>query len=335
MAYRRERNSSIREMYEERLMGRSLHTLYPRMVNAVDRRPHFNRQEDDYTREADYGRVGGGYQGDDQRAYQGERASYSGERRGGPPYRREDPYFYYRGSGEEPPSARAAEFRNSSKVSSQPSIRSQRAPPPRPYLNAPFRGDDNVKRSSVNPDRSESLKRKAPCPSSREQSPSKKDVPPNSHTHSSRSYSPECGKNSHSPPPPKKIAIQQEKERPPSNCASEPQDASPHSSVLTTKEEMPGAAVEQGVEKTEDAEQTPEARRAHAIANKALEIEKLYRQDCETFGMVVKMLIDKQPTLQNQLQMALKENLTEIKERCLEDLRHFISEVNVVLKSDQ
>ncbi|KAL7858033.1 hypothetical protein AOLI_G00181350 [Acnodon oligacanthus] len=338
MAYRRER--SIRELYEERIKGRSQQVPYQRTVSLVDRRPVHSWTEEDYDREGDYnyGHGRGGYHGDDRRGYYGEREQYSGEKRGGPHYRRQDPYFYYRGSTEEPPGARQAELRNN-RVSSQP--RGQRLPPPRPLLSVPRRGDDSVMNGTVNPDRGderESLKRKASFPPAREQSPPKREVPLPSRSRSSRSCSPECSKTSSSPPLPKKTAVQQEKERPPNHHTGESQDGSPLSSVLATKqEEKPGTEVEpcEETEFKEDDGQSLEVRRAHVIANKALEIEKLYRQDCETFGMVVKMLIAKQPTLEKQLQTALKENLAEIKERCLEDLRHFISEVNVVLKSDQ
>lgn len=47
------------------------------------------------------------------------------------------------------------------------------------------------------------------------------------------------------------------------------------------------------------------------------------------------MLIAKKPTLEGQLHAVLKENLIEIKKVCLEDLHHFISEVNIMFKSDQ
>ncbi|XP_067292805.1 uncharacterized protein [Pseudorasbora parva] len=59
---------------------------------------------------------------------------------------------------------------------------------------------------------------------------------------------------------------------------------------------------------------------------------KLYKQDCETLGMVVKMLISKDPTLELKLLTALKNSLVDIRERCLENLNQFISEVNVLLK---
>lgn len=62
---------------------------------------------------------------------------------------------------------------------------------------------------------------------------------------------------------------------------------------------------------------------------------QVYRQDCETFGMVVKMLVAKDPSLEKHLQNPLKENLGEIRERCLEDLRHFISELDEVVRQPE
>ncbi|NWH63288.1 PPHLN protein, partial [Geococcyx californianus] len=66
--------------------------------------------------------------------------------------------------------------------------------------------------------------------------------------------------------------------------------------------------------------------RSKAIATKTKEIEQVYRQDCETFGMVVKMLIDKDPSLEKSIQFALRQNLQEIGERCIEELKHFIAQ---------
>ncbi|KAL6035407.1 hypothetical protein STEG23_036431 [Scotinomys teguina] len=66
--------------------------------------------------------------------------------------------------------------------------------------------------------------------------------------------------------------------------------------------------------------------RSKAIASKTKEIEQVYRQDCETFGMVVKMLIEKDPSLEKSIQFALRQNLHEIGERCVEELKHFITE---------
>ncbi|XP_025906063.1 periphilin-1 isoform X2 [Nothoprocta perdicaria] len=66
--------------------------------------------------------------------------------------------------------------------------------------------------------------------------------------------------------------------------------------------------------------------RSKAIAAKTKEIEQVYRQDCETFGMVVKMLIDKDPALEKPVQFALRQNLHEIGERCIEELKLFIAQ---------
>ncbi|KAG7240729.1 hypothetical protein INR49_026618 [Caranx melampygus] len=97
----------------------------------------------------------------------------------------------------------------------------------------------------------------------------------------------------------------------------------------TEKEEPLLAPVVEEIQKSTDNFQE---RRALAIAAKAQEIEKVYRQDCETFGMVVKMLVAKDPNLEKQLQVPLRENLGEIRERCLEDLKHFISELDEVIR---
>ncbi|XP_040199812.1 periphilin-1 isoform X4 [Rana temporaria] len=70
----------------------------------------------------------------------------------------------------------------------------------------------------------------------------------------------------------------------------------------------------------------PVGNRSKAIAAKTKEIEEVYRQDCETFGMVVKMLIDKDPSLEKQVQFALRQNLSEIGERCIEELKLYIAE---------
>lgn len=73
-------------------------------------------------------------------------------------------------------------------------------------------------------------------------------------------------------------------------------------------------------------ESAPLNNRTRAIASKTKEIEEVYRQDCETFGMVVKMLIDKDPSLEKQIQFALRQNLSEIGERCIEELKVYITD---------
>lgn len=66
--------------------------------------------------------------------------------------------------------------------------------------------------------------------------------------------------------------------------------------------------------------------RLKVIASKTKEIEQAYHQDCETFGIVVKMLIEKDTSLEKPVQFALRQNLHEISERCAIELKHFIAE---------
>ncbi|XP_053437184.1 periphilin-1-like [Nycticebus coucang] len=84
----------------------------------------------------------------------------------------------------------------------------------------------------------------------------------------------------------------------------------------------PEANAAYGIEFYEDAL----TRRSKAIALKAKEIEQAYRQDCETFWRVVKMLIEKDPSLEKPIQFALRQNLHEIGEQHFEELNHFIAE---------
>ncbi|XP_013204324.1 periphilin-1 isoform X5 [Microtus ochrogaster] len=87
--------------------------------------------------------------------------------------------------------------------------------------------------------------------------------------------------------------------------------------------EEPESNTTDGTELYEDSQLSS---RSKAIASKTKEIEQVYRQDCETFGMVVKMLIEKDPSLEKSIQFALRQNLHEIGERCVEELKHFITE---------
>jgi hypothetical protein len=48
--------------------------------------------------------------------------------------------------------------------------------------------------------------------------------------------------------------------------------------------------------------------------------------------MVVKMLVAKDANLEKQLQTPLRENLGEIRERCLDDLKHFITDLDQVIE---
>ncbi|MBN3323405.1 PPHLN protein, partial [Atractosteus spatula] len=53
---------------------------------------------------------------------------------------------------------------------------------------------------------------------------------------------------------------------------------------------------------------------------------QVYRQDCDTFGIVAKMLIAKDPSLEQSIQSSLQANLKEIGQRCVEAMQNFIDE---------
>ncbi|XP_072538286.1 uncharacterized protein [Salminus brasiliensis] len=71
---------------------------------------------------------------------------------------------------------------------------------------------------------------------------------------------------------------------------------------------------------------TRAAARNRAIQRKREEIEEVYRRDCDTFGVVVKMLVAKDPSLERPIQTSLRENLREIGVRCVEAMEQFIQE---------
>ncbi|XP_042544066.1 periphilin-1-like [Dipodomys spectabilis] len=100
------------------------------------------------------------------------------------------------------------------------------------------------------------------------------------------------------------------------------------SSALPSSKRVPDTPLvieqlEETVSNTNDAQLDS---RSKAIASKMKEIERVYRQDCETFGVVVKMLIAKDPSLEQTIQFALRQNLQDIGKRCIEELKHFIAE---------
>ncbi|XP_057557045.1 periphilin-1 isoform X4 [Hippopotamus amphibius kiboko] len=100
-------------------------------------------------------------------------------------------------------------------------------------------------------------------------------------------------------------------------------EAGPTAPLFIDQPEEPESNATDGIDLFEDSQLTS---RSKAIASKTKEIEQVYRQDCETFGMVVKMLIEKDPSLEKSIQFALRQNLHEIGERCVEELKHFIAE---------
>ncbi|XP_016123498.1 periphilin-1-like isoform X1 [Sinocyclocheilus grahami] len=361
MAFRRDRN--IRDFYEERFPPERVGP-YPRGAHG-NRRPPFGRPDEDYSRgfECDGSRfypngAPRNYHGEGQRGYHGDsHHSFSNDHRGGPPGRRQKDFPYYRGQREEPRGGRQIDIRPSNRAGPPPNARVQGAYPPARSLPtvAPDAGDDTLIQAIMNLDKGEerdNLRRKAPFPPVRERSPTRRDVPPSPHSRSgssisSRSYSPERGKVHPFPPQQGKRYEEPfgpgrgpDRERPPGPSVSASRDGSPHSSVSATKEdtttvEGPPDEVPPTVDEASSIMDDFQERRAQAVTAKAREIEKVYRQDCETFGMVVKMLVAKEPSLEKHLQNPLKDNLIEIRERCLEDLRNFIAELDEVVRQPE
>ncbi|XP_030638389.1 periphilin-1 [Chanos chanos] len=361
MTFRRDR--SFRDIPEERFPPeRTL--LYPRSAAAERRPAAFGRPDDEYGRGFEYdgprfypNGAPRSYHGEDQRGYHGDGLHFVNEHRGGPPARRDD-YPYFRGPRDEPHTARQMDFRTSSRTGPPPGVRVQGSyPPPRPLSSmGPDPGDDTVMQAILSLDRGEdrdALRRKGTFPPLRDRSPPpRRDVPPSPHSRSgssvsSRGYSPERGKaHSYQPPQSKRYeepygpSRAQERDRQPGPSVSASRDGSPHSSVSASKDEGPviDGPPDEALPVPEEASSVMDdfhERRAQAIAAKAREIEKVYRQDCETFGMVVKMLVAKEPSLEKHLQAPLRENLSEIRERCLDDLRHFISELDEVVRQPE
>lgn len=68
------------------------------------------------------------------------------------------------------------------------------------------------------------------------------------------------------------------------------------------------------------------AARDRAIQNKRREIDQVYYQECEMFGLVVKMLIAKDPSLEIPIQASLQQNLRDIGARCVKAMEKFIED---------
>nr|XP_015823734.2 periphilin-1 isoform X2 [Nothobranchius furzeri] len=68
------------------------------------------------------------------------------------------------------------------------------------------------------------------------------------------------------------------------------------------------------------------AARDRAIQQKRREIDEVYYQECEMFGLVAKMLIAKDPALERPIQSSLQENLRDIGKRCVEAMEKFIED---------
>ncbi|XP_030197275.1 periphilin-1 isoform X2 [Gadus morhua] len=354
MTYRRER--STRDVYEERFIPDRAMT-YPRAPGGGggERRGPFGRPDEDYGRGGGGGSGGGGgrgggaggyeyegapryfpngggprsYHAEEQRGYHGDgrgNPHFPAERRAGPPARREE--YPYRVPREDPHPPRTSEFGAEDRESYRrkaapfPPIR-ERSPPRRTELpRSPHsRSGSSVSSRSYSPERAKAL------PFTPQQG--KAVDAPEGHAvdhlwgahfplHSGHDGLDKVPGLSRDVSPQSTPSIKEE---------VHPVEAEREEPVVVL---APVAPLEE-IHKGQAAEDFQE-RRAHAISAKALDIEKVYRQDCETFGMVVKMLVAKDPNLEKQLQVPLRENLGEIRERCLEDLKHFISELDEAVR---
>ncbi|XP_028276822.1 periphilin-1 isoform X3 [Parambassis ranga] len=368
MTYRRER--SMRDVYDERFLTERS-APYPRAAGAMERRGPFGRPEDDYGRggyEYEGGPRfypnGGGPRGyhEDQRGYHGDGVHFPAERRVMPPSRRED--YPYRVPREEPHSGRPMEF--GARAPPPHSVRSQGIyPAPR---SLPESGEDTLVQAILNLDRGEDRdhyrRKAAPFPPLRERSPVRREVARSPHSRSgssvsSRGYSPDRakslpfssqqGKSVDGPEGHAGVAEhlwgalfpQQSGHDSLDKIPGLSREGSPHSATSNKEENHPPEVDKEDplvalvIEESQKSTDNFQEQRAQAIAAKAQEIEKVYRQDCETFGMVVKMLVAKDPNLEKQLQVPLRENLGEIRERCLEDLKHFINELDAVVQQPE
>ncbi|XP_034390800.1 periphilin-1-like [Cyclopterus lumpus] len=346
MAYQRGQNS-IREVYEEHFSSMdSREVTVHRVVNIVDRRSPIPRSHVEFDRGFNNEQWYGGPRNyHDTREFHGENSyppndrRYSDDNSHGNFHRnvsqkegpypqqsygrddlrhqlasrsRSDPYFRSRGRVSGPP-----------RRNSPSAVVKQDRSPGRREAHPPVRSGSNTSNRSFSPDREKGF---AYQPAQERHKPSGPRIPsPRStveeppHSSGSSKANPAFeGNSNHDGSSKKHVA-----EKTPASGEE-------------TKEAEEAEEVEEEVAASMEPKLTPEqdfkARRSEAIKAKALEIEKHYRKDCETFRTVVKMLVAKEPSLDKLLQGPLDENLLEINERCLDALRHFVKELDEVLK---
>ncbi|XP_074870595.1 periphilin-1 isoform X3 [Carettochelys insculpta] len=314
---------------------------YHRVVNVAPKKPPLldRPSEGSYSRYDDYGHV-------DYRDYE-EGRSFAHERRSGPPHRGDDPG--YRWPREDYPVSRQAEYRDIRDGFRRKSFY------PSHYLRerSPHKRDSPFCRESPVSRRDSPHSRSGSSVSSRSYSPER-----------SKAYSFHQSQHSRSKERPSAQSLKTSRDTSPSGSTAVPSSKVLDKSSRLSEKELADAASKWAAEKSEKADESnlPEIAeydagssaplyveqaeetetnitdstemyednqllgRSKAIATKTKEIEQVYRQDCETFGMVVKMLIDKDPSLEKSIQFALRQNLHEIGERCIEELKHFIAE---------
>ncbi|XP_051238378.1 periphilin-1 isoform X2 [Dicentrarchus labrax] len=324
MAYQRGRKS-IREAYEEQFSAMdSREVTVHRVVNIVEKRSSIHRPGIEFDRGFNDGQWYGG-----PRNYQDSRECHD--------------------EGSYPPSDRRyfddnTNFRRNSSPSRNEGTYSQQCygrDDLRHQLSSRSSGRPgtyyrNRGRGSGPSLREDHNKYRTSPPVKRDRSPGRREAQPpvrsGSNT-SNRSFSPDRDKGYSHQQSQKKHKPVVPTSHTPSNSVEE----SPHSSAFSKEKTSASVAeTEEVVAASMEPKLTPEedfkARRLEAIKAKALEIETHYRRDCETFRTVVKMLVAKEPSLDNLLQAPLDENLLEIKQRCLDALKHFVKELDEVLE---
>ncbi|XP_063101652.1 periphilin-1-like [Cavia porcellus] len=116
--------------------------------------------------------------------------------------------------------------------------------------------------------------------------------------------------------------------------AAQTSEASQESGISEFEEELtrqlfrkhpvpPPADAEDSTEGSEDSQLGSSFK---SIDSKVKEIEDLYQLYSETYGMVVRQLIEKDPSLERPIQFSLSQNLQEIGDKLLKDLKDFIAE---------
>ncbi|XP_069658306.1 periphilin-1 isoform X2 [Haliaeetus albicilla] len=317
---------------------------YHRVVNIVPKKPPLLERPGDgnYSRYDDYSHT-------EYRDYE-EGRSFAHERRSGPPHRgvRKDESGY-RWPRDDHPISRQPEYRD---------VRDgfrRRSFYPSHYMRerSPHKRDSPFFRESPGSRRDSPHSRSGSSVSSRSYSPERSKAYPfhqSQHSRSKERTSVQSLKTSRDASPSGSTAVPSSKALDKSNRLSEKELAEAASKWAAEKSEKAdesnipeiteydaGSSAPLYIEQAEETETNiTDSKelyedgqllgRSKAIATKTKEIERVYRQDCETFGMVVKMLIDKDPSLEKSIQFALRQNLHEIGERCIEELKHFIAQ---------
>ncbi|KAM6094408.1 periphilin-1 isoform 3-T4 [Chlamydotis macqueenii] len=323
----------------------SLHRVdYHRVVSIVPKKPPLLERPGDgnYSRYDDYSHS-------EYRGYE-EGRSFAHDRRSGPPHRgvRKDESGY-RWPRDDHPISRQSEYRDVRDGFRRKSFY------PSHYMRerSPHKRDSPFFRESPGSRRDSPHSRSGSSVSSRSYSPERSKGYPfhqSQHSRSKERTSAQSLKTSRDASPSGSTAVPSSKALDKSNrlsekelaeaaskWAAEKSEKADESNVPETTEYNAGSSAPLYVEQTEETETNimdstelyedgQLLGRSKAIVTKTKEIEQVYRQDCETFGMVVKMLIDKDPSLEKSIQFALRQNLHEIGERCIEELKHFIAQ---------